>query len=97
MRVFFYYSFTDSSGCDLSAVISSLVQVILDPQVRTIRGFHCLIQKEWVALGHPFTKRLGHIKNQAEEQVSCPQVSLTYKLMIVCDCLVVKMYLLRIC
>lgn len=60
----------DSTGCDLSAVISSLVQLFLDPQVRTIRGFHCLVQKEWVALGHPFTKRLGHTRNQVEEQVS---------------------------
>ncbi|XP_045115800.1 myotubularin-related protein 10-B-like isoform X6 [Portunus trituberculatus] len=58
----------DASGCDLSAVISSLVQLLLDPHVRTIRGFHCLIQKEWVALGHPFTKRLGHTRNQVEEQ-----------------------------
>ncbi|XP_050691145.1 myotubularin-related protein 10-B-like isoform X2 [Eriocheir sinensis] len=58
----------DSSGCDLSAVISSLVQLLLDPQVRTIRGFHCLVQKEWVALGHPFTKRLGHTRNQVDEQ-----------------------------
>ncbi|KAK8390775.1 hypothetical protein O3P69_010467 [Scylla paramamosain] len=58
----------DATGCDLSAVISSLVQLLLDPHMRTIRGFHCLIQKEWVALGHPFTKRLGHTRNQLEEQ-----------------------------
>ncbi|XP_042220844.1 myotubularin-related protein 10-B-like isoform X2 [Homarus americanus] len=58
----------ESEGRDLSAVISSLVQLILDPQVRTIRGFHCLIQKEWVALGHPFSTRLGHTRNQVEEQ-----------------------------
>ncbi|KAK4308310.1 hypothetical protein Pmani_019991 [Petrolisthes manimaculis] len=60
----------DNEGRDLSAVISSLVQLLLDPQVRTIRGFHCLVQKEWVALGHPFTNRLGHTRNNPEEQ--CP-------------------------
>nr|XP_053653598.1 myotubularin-related protein 10-B-like [Cherax quadricarinatus] len=57
-----------SEGRDLGAVISSLVQLLLDPHVRTIRGFHCLVQKEWVALGHPFSTRLGHTRNQIEEQ-----------------------------
>lgn len=53
----------------MSALISSLVQLLLDPQVRTLRGFHSLIQKEWVALGHSFCLRLGHTRNQPEEQV----------------------------
>nr|XP_045617855.1 myotubularin-related protein 10-B-like isoform X2 [Procambarus clarkii] len=58
----------ESEGRDLSAVVSSLVQLLLDPYVRTIRGFHCLVQKEWVALGHPFSTRLGHTRNQVDEQ-----------------------------
>ncbi|KAK7065271.1 putative protein-tyrosine phosphatase, partial [Halocaridina rubra] len=58
----------DFEGRDLSAVISSLVQLLLDPQVRTLNGFHALIQKEWVALGHPFTSRLGHTRTNPEEQ-----------------------------
>ncbi|XP_063609495.1 myotubularin-related protein 10-B-like isoform X1 [Penaeus indicus] len=58
----------ESEGRDMSAVISSLVQLLLDPQVRTLRGFHSLIQKEWVALGHSFCLRLGHTRNQPEEQ-----------------------------
>ena len=53
----------------MSAVISSLVQLILDPFARTIRGFHQLIQKEWVVLGHPFTARIGHTRNDIDEQV----------------------------
>lgn len=64
------FDIIDSEGRDLSAVISSLVQLLLDPQMRTVKGFHCLIQKEWVALGHPFTTRLGHTRKQPEDQVS---------------------------
>ncbi|XP_012259111.1 myotubularin-related protein 10-B [Athalia rosae] len=46
---------------DLCCIISSLVQLLLDPYFRTITGFQSLIQKEWVAAGHPFCDRLGHI------------------------------------
>ncbi|XP_076356117.1 myotubularin-related protein 10-like [Tachypleus tridentatus] len=48
-------------GRDLSCVISSLVQILLDPFFRTQYGFECLVQKEWVALGHPFQERLGQL------------------------------------
>ncbi|CAL4091995.1 unnamed protein product, partial [Meganyctiphanes norvegica] len=58
----------DAEGRDLSTVISSLIQILLDPWWRTLRGFHMLLQKEWVSLGHPFTKRLGHTRNDPEEQ-----------------------------
>ena len=37
--------------------MSSLVQLMVDPHYRSISGFESLIQKEWVALGHPFTTR----------------------------------------
>lgn len=56
-------------GRDLSCVVSSLVQLLLDPFSRTLRGFHTLIQKEWVALGHPFCTRLGHLKPASEDAV----------------------------
>lgn len=45
----------------MNCVLSSLIQILLDPCWRTIGGFQSLIQKEWVALGHPFASRLGHI------------------------------------
>ncbi|KAH0539767.1 myotubularin-related protein 10-B [Cotesia glomerata] len=51
----------ENAGRDLCCVISSLVQLILDPYFRTITGFQTLLQKEWVAAGHPFCDRLGHI------------------------------------
>lgn len=44
----------ESDGRDMCCVISSLTQLLLDPYFRTICGFESLIQKDWVALGHPF-------------------------------------------
>lgn len=53
----------ENDGRDMSAVISSLMQIILDQQARTISGFQSLVQKEWVALGHPFSDRHGLVIN----------------------------------
>ncbi|CAH0399351.1 unnamed protein product [Chilo suppressalis] len=49
----------EGDGVDYCAVVSSLTQLMLDPYFRTISGFQSLVQKEWVALGHPFCDRLG--------------------------------------
>ncbi len=49
----------EESGCDFSCVVSSLVELMADPHYRSISGFEGLVQKEWVALGHPFTTRHG--------------------------------------
>ncbi|GAB6023083.1 hypothetical protein CHUAL_007174 [Chamberlinius hualienensis] len=57
----------ESKGRDLSCLISSLAQIILDPHYRTISGFQSLIQKEWVAMGHPFLKRLGRLRTTDKE------------------------------
>ena len=38
----------------------------MDPHFRTVAGFQTLIQKEWVAMGHPFASRLRMvIKDEA--------------------------------
>ncbi|KAG6457656.1 myotubularin-related protein 10-B isoform X2 [Manduca sexta] len=49
----------EGDGVDYCAVVSSLTQLLVDPYFRTIAGFQSLIQKEWIALGHPFCDRLG--------------------------------------
>ena len=53
----------ENDGRDMCCVISSLTQILLDPLYRTTIGFQSLIQKEWIALGHPFSDRLGHVIN----------------------------------
>nr|XP_018912403.1 PREDICTED: myotubularin-related protein 10-B [Bemisia tabaci] len=58
----------ESDGRDISCVIASLTQIIMDPYFRTINGFQSLVQKEWVSMGHPFCIRLGHIYKSNTQQ-----------------------------
>ncbi|ESP00723.1 hypothetical protein LOTGIDRAFT_112478, partial [Lottia gigantea] len=55
---------------DISCVISSLVQICLDPFFRTMNGFQQLIQREWVAMGHPFQLRHKFVASNEMEQVA---------------------------
>uniref|UniRef100_A0A6A7G4E4 Myotubularin-related protein 10-A-like n=1 Tax=Hirondellea gigas TaxID=1518452 RepID=A0A6A7G4E4_9CRUS len=61
----------EGSGRDSACVISSLIEVLCDPYARTIRGLHATIAKHWVALGHPFTTRLGHTRQDKQQQGPC--------------------------
>ncbi|KAM8878035.1 myotubularin-related protein 10 isoform 1-T2 [Synchiropus picturatus] len=47
---------------DLNCVVSSLVQLMLDPHYRSKNGFQSLVQKEWVMAGHRFLDRCSHLK-----------------------------------
>ncbi|NP_001026272.2 myotubularin-related protein 9 [Gallus gallus] len=46
-----------TEGTDSTLQITSLAQIILDPDCRTIRGFESLIVREWLQAGHPFQQR----------------------------------------
>ncbi|XP_071094279.1 phosphatidylinositol-3,5-bisphosphate 3-phosphatase MTMR3-like isoform X1 [Haliotis cracherodii] len=49
-----------SDGWDRTPQIVSLAEVLLDPHYRTIKGFHALIEREWLDFGHKFADRCGH-------------------------------------
>ncbi|XP_067169606.1 myotubularin-related protein 11 [Apteryx mantelli] len=49
----------ESDDRDLNCLLASLAQLLADPHARTLPGFQSLVQREWVAAGHPFGRRLG--------------------------------------
>ncbi|XP_043236552.1 myotubularin-related protein 9-like isoform X2 [Amphibalanus amphitrite] len=49
-----------ADGMDSTLQVSSLAQLILNPDCRTIRGFQALVEREWLQAGHPFTSRHRH-------------------------------------
>ncbi|XP_014209049.1 myotubularin-related protein 9 isoform X2 [Copidosoma floridanum] len=48
------------SGRDTTLIVTSLVQTILNPDCRTVRGLQALIEREWLQAGHPFYTRTRH-------------------------------------
>ncbi|XP_034052908.1 LOW QUALITY PROTEIN: myotubularin-related protein 10 [Gymnodraco acuticeps] len=53
---------------DLNCVVSSLVQLMLDPHYRSLVGFQSLVQKEWVMAGHRFLDRCTTLKKNDKEE-----------------------------
>ncbi|XP_067831931.1 myotubularin-related protein 10-B-like [Heptranchias perlo] len=53
---------------DLSCLVSSLIQVMLDPLCRTIVGFQSLVQKEWLGAGHRFSDRFNHLRTTDKDE-----------------------------
>lgn len=52
-----------TDGWDRTAQICSVVQLMMDPNSRTIEGFQNLIMKEWCDAGHQFSVRCCHRPN----------------------------------
>uniref|UniRef100_A0A3Q2XD19 Myotubularin related protein 10 n=1 Tax=Hippocampus comes TaxID=109280 RepID=A0A3Q2XD19_HIPCM len=53
---------------DLNCVVSSMVQLMVDPHYRSLVGFQGLVQKEWVMAGHRFLDRCNHLKKNDREE-----------------------------
>ena len=60
---------SEKDGTDFNALISGLVQLMLDVESRSIFGFQSLVEKEWVALGHRFAQRCDIVCSKDAEQV----------------------------
>lgn len=45
------------AGRDTPLLVTSLAQIILSPDCRTVRGLQALIEREWIQGGFPFTTR----------------------------------------
>ncbi|KAH8060288.1 phosphatidylinositol-3,5-bisphosphate 3-phosphatase [Aureococcus anophagefferens] len=60
------HSVFDDEGFDASrelgwlGLVAALAQLLLDAECRTMRGFARLVEKDFVAFGHPFATRLAH-------------------------------------
>ncbi|GFZ11696.1 myotubularin-like phosphatases II superfamily [Actinidia rufa] len=48
-----------SDGWDRTSQLVSLASLMLDPYYRTFKGFQAVVEKDWLAFGHPFSDRVG--------------------------------------
>ena len=55
-----------SHGWDRTSQVAALAELLLDPFYRTKVGFSTLIEKDFMAFGHPFHTRCGHGEGKGE-------------------------------
>ena len=55
-----------SHGWDRTSQVAALSELLLDPFYRTKVGFSTLIEKDFMAFGHPFHTRCGHGEGKGE-------------------------------
>uniref|UniRef100_A0A8C3QF88 Myotubularin related protein 11 n=1 Tax=Cyanoderma ruficeps TaxID=181631 RepID=A0A8C3QF88_9PASS len=64
----------EHSDRDLNCLLASLVQLLGDPHARSLSGFQSLVQREWVAAGHPFPRRLGLLRRDSPREEVRPPI-----------------------
>ena len=55
-----------SDGWDRTSQLCALTQILLDKYYRTLDGFICLIEKDWISFGHQFRYRNGFYNNNED-------------------------------
>ena len=63
------FCFTEFDSRNFACLISSLSQILMDPNFRTQVGFQSLVHREWVMMGHPFQKYDNLIQQGSNERV----------------------------
>lgn len=61
-----------SDGWDRTSQLSSVAMILLDPYYRSLKGFICLLEKEWLGYGHKFADRCGHNAQATGESETSP-------------------------
>ena len=74
-----------SEGVDVTLAVTSLAQVILNPDCRTVRGFEALIEREWLQGGHPFWSRTS--KGPFNDSVATKSKTFAPTFILFLDCL----------
>lgn len=57
-----------SDGWDRTSQTCALACLMLDGYYRTMQGFQALVEKDWLAFGHMFQERCGHVVSNPDEQ-----------------------------
>ena len=74
-----------SEGVDVTLAVTSLAQVILNPDCRTVRGLEALIEREWLQGGHPFWSRTS--KGPFNDSVATKSKTFAPTFILFLDCL----------
>ena len=61
-----------SHGWDRTSQVAVIAQLLLDPYYRTCKGFACLVEKDFMAFGHPFHTRCAHGEGRSQDAASTP-------------------------
>lgn len=67
--LYLFWTVEDGNNNDYIPLVSSLVQIAMDPHCRSIEGFQALVEREWVTFGHRFADRCGLTAARENEQV----------------------------